>query len=76
MLKEDTLKALVVSTFANVVLLSQKGYPLRNYTRVLDAMQSLIFIDNYSSNPGTPYYIPPYKVDTILDYHLRELNQL
>jgi hypothetical protein len=74
--KLTKLKSLLVALFANLVLRSQKGYSIQNYDKVILAMESVTFIENYTTDTSSPYYLQAYKVDTIIDYHLRELNQL
>lgn len=74
--KITLLKSVLISSFASLVLQAQKGYPVQSYDKIKLAMDSVNFIENYTTDASSPYYIPAYRVATILDYHLRELNQL
>lgn len=71
-----SFKALIVSIYASLLLKSQKGYPMQEYNEVKLAMESVNFIENYTTDPTSIYYIPGYRVTTIVDYHTRILNQL
>lgn len=75
MAKLPYLKTLAIAAYANLVLRGQKGYPIAGYDIIILTMQSITFIENYT-DPASIYYVPDYKVTTIIDSLIRELSQL
>lgn len=62
------LKDSIVQAFALMIVRAQKGYPIDDYTIIVEAMQALNLIANYT--------LKQYKIDTIVDFYQRQLNKL
>jgi hypothetical protein len=59
--KISKVKCQLIDIFSTLIRRSQKGYPIKNYNIIKDAMLAINLIENFT--------VPAWQVTTILDYY-------